>query len=262
MKFKRNLFLCATRALMVLLTLTMSGCSGQESPDGAGADGTAGRILVFSATRGFRHASIAAGRDAFRSLGKANGFGTDFSEDPEQFEPENLRQYQAVVFLNTTGSFFNAAQKEAFQEFIRAGGGFVGVHSAADTFYDWPWYGELVGGYFKSHPEIQPAALHVIRKDHPATAHLPSPWERRDEWYNFKSLGPEIRVLITIDEKSYRGGENGDHHPVSWFHEFEGGRAFYTALGHTRESYTEEPFLQHVLGGLKWVMRQETGTGK
>ncbi len=244
-------------AALIVFTLMISGCSGQERTPGSAGDDQADRVLVFSATRGYRHASISAGQKALRELGAANGFRTDESEDPAAFESGNLKKYKAVVFLNTTGSFFNADQKLAFQEFIRAGGGFVGIHAAADSFYDWPWYGALVGGYFKSHPAIQTATLLVATKDHPATGHLPSPWKRRDEWYNFKNLSPAIRVLITIDEKSYSGGENGEHHPVSWFHEYEGGRAFYTALGHTRESYADPLYREHVLGGLKWVLRRD-----
>ncbi|HEY0895200.1 MAG TPA: ThuA domain-containing protein [Sphingobacteriaceae bacterium] len=260
MKFNPRMILIRVWSAVTFVTLMISGCSGEERTSGSATDASADRVLVFSATRGYRHASISAGQKALRELGTANGFRTDESEDPAVFAPGNLKKYKAIVFLNTTGSFFNTAQKQAFQEFIAAGGGFVGIHAAADSFYDWPWYGALAGGYFKSHPEIQTATLLVAAKDHPATRHLPSPWKRRDEWYNFKALNPQVRVLLTIDEKSYSGGENGDHHPVSWFHEYEGGRAFYTALGHTRESYSDPLFLEHLLGGLKWAMKRDSAS--
>jgi len=241
-------------SIVLLIPILISSCSAGMEPDSAGKNNSSVRVLVFSATKGFRHASISEGVAALGKLGDKNGFALDASEDPRVFTSENLKRYRAVVFLNTTGSFFDEHQKQAFQDFVTHGGGFVGIHSATDTFYDWPWYGKMIGGYFKSHPQIQMATLNVVNKNHPATAGLPSVWHRRDEWYNFKSLSNNINVLITIDEKSYKGGENGPTHPVSWYHTVEKGRVFYTALGHTRESYSEEEFLDHIWGGLKWAM--------
>lgn len=211
-------------------------------------------MLVFSRTAGFRHASIETGQKALQQLGEEQGFGVESSEDPELFESEKLANYQAVVFLNTTGTILSAEQKEAFQGFIRGGGGFVGIHSAADTEYDWEWYGNLVGAYFKSHPRIQEAVIRVEDRKHPATAHLRKKWKRTDEWYNYRANPrEEVHVLMSLDTESFEGSEMGDDHPISWWHEFEGGRAFYTGLGHTKESYEEEPFLKHLLGAICWA---------
>jgi type 1 glutamine amidotransferase len=212
------------------------------------------KVLVFSKTSGFHHASIAVAVPAVMKLGKENGFDVDTTTDASKFTTENLKQYAAVVFLSTTGTVLNDAEKEAFKKFIEAGGGFVGVHAATDTEYGWQWYGDLVGAYFKSHPKQQDAVLHVVDRNFIATKHLPAEWKRFDEWYNYKYIAKGLHVLITIDEKSYTGGENGDNHPMAWYHDYDGGRAFYTELGHTDESYADPLYLQHLLGGIKYAI--------
>jgi type 1 glutamine amidotransferase len=211
-------------------------------------------VLVFSRTTGFRHASIPAGIAALRELGAAHGFSVEATEDSSRFSDTGLAPFQVVVFLNTTGDVLDADQEAAFERFIRAGKGFVGIHSASDTEYDWAWYGGLVGAYFADHPAIQPAELDVLRNDHPATAGLPARWARTDEWYNFRApLADDIAVLITVDETTYNGGTMGAGHPISWYHAYDGGRAFYTALGHTEESYVEQLFRAHLAGAVRWA---------
>ena len=213
------------------------------------------KVLVFSKTAGFRHhAAIAAGKKAFQQFGTQNSFAVDTTENADVFTAENLKQYTAVVFLCTTGNILNDQQQQAFEQYIKAGGGFVGLHSAADTEYDWPWYGELNGAYFKSHPKQQDAVFNIVDQNNIATAHLPQVWKRWDELYNFKWIGSDLHILITIDENSYTGGANGENHPMSWYHDFDGGRAFYTALGHDDKSYADPLYLQHILGGLKYAM--------
>ena len=212
------------------------------------------RILVFSKTEGYRHESIPAGVTALRKLCKDNDIAMDSSEDAADFNEKNLKRYAAVVFLNTTGDVLNPIQETDFERYIQAGGGYVGVHSATDTEYGWHWYGGLAGAYFTSHPKQQDATLRVNSHDHPATKHLPDEWKRFDEWYNFKEMNPQVNVLLSIDEGSYQGGANGDKHPMAWYHEYDGGRAFYTGLGHTRESYSDPMFLQHLLGGLQYAI--------
>jgi len=213
------------------------------------------RVLVFSKTMGYHHNSIAAGNIAIQKLGKENGFIVDTTTDASLLNSKNLKQYNAVIFLSTTGDVLNDEQQKAFENYIEQGGGFAGIHAATDTEYDWPWYNKLVGGYFKSHPKQQNAVLHVTDTAFIATKNLPVEWKRWDEWYNFKSLQLDgLHILLTIDEKSYTGGENGDFHPMSWYHDFGGGRAFYTALGHTDESFSEPFFLQHLLGGIKYAI--------
>lgn len=214
------------------------------------------RILVYSKTRGYHHASIAAGNIALLKLGAEHGFAVDTTTDSSYFSHKNLKKYAAVVFLSTTGNVLNDEEQTAFENYIRNGGGFVGIHAATDTEYDWPWYNGLVGAYFKSHPKQQEAVLNVVDNNHPSTAHLPAKWKRLDEWYNFKSIQNGLHVLITIDEKSYTGGENGDVHPMAWYHDYDGGRAFYTEMGHTDESWSDPVYLQHVLGGIEYAMHK------
>lgn len=212
------------------------------------------RVLVFSKTAGFRHASIPDGIAAIKKLGREHGFKVFTAEKAEDIKEEYLKNFSAVIFLSTTGDILNNAQQADFERFIQAGGGYVGIHAAADTEYSWPWYGKLVGGYFVSHPKIQLAGIDVLSKDHPATKMLPNRWERTDEWYNYKDLNSNATVLMNLDEKSYEGGENGESHPIAWYHEFDGGRAFYTGGGHTSESYEEALFLSHILGGIEWAI--------
>ncbi|MBS1947592.1 MAG: ThuA domain-containing protein [Bacteroidetes bacterium] len=215
------------------------------------------RVLIFEKTNGYHHESIAAGTKAIEKLGAENGFDVDVTTDSLAFNTSNLKKYAALVFLSTTGKVFGPDEEKALQEYIRDGGGFVGIHAATDCEYDWQWYGDLVGGYFKSHPRQQKAKFIVVDKTHVSTAHLPDTWERFDELYNFKYLNPDVHVLIKIDEKSYAGGENGDNHPMAWYHEYEGGRAFYTELGHTDESFSEPLYLKHILGGIEWAAKMK-----
>jgi cytochrome c len=212
------------------------------------------RVLVFSKTSGYRHESIEAGKKALVQMGAANGFGVDLTEDASRITEDSLKQYAAVLFLSPTGNVLDRAQEVDLQRYIQAGGGYVGIHAASDAEYEWHWYGRLVGGYFTSHPATQPATLRIVDTKHGSTAHLPAEWKRTDEWYNFKALQPDLHVLVEIDEKSYTGGTNGAKHPMSWYHDFDGGRAWYTELGHTVESYSDSLFLKHVLGGIQYAI--------
>lgn len=215
------------------------------------------RILVFTKTKGWHHSSIRAGAAALSELGKANGFRVDTTDDASVFTDSKLKRYRAVVFLNTTGNVLSGDQQVAFERYIQAGGGFVGIHAAADTEYGWPWYNKLVGAYFKSHPQdpnVRKATIMVKDTSFIAMKGLPERWERTDEWYNYRSIHGGIKVLATLDENTYEGGDNGDNHPIAWYHEYDGGRAFYTGGGHTDESYAEPLFLQHLLGGIQYAM--------
>lgn len=215
------------------------------------------KILVFSATKGFRHKSIENGKPALLRIGSEKNWKVDTTEDATVFSEANLKQYGAVVFLNTTGNALNDEQQLAFQKYIQAGGGFVGIHAAADTEYEWPWYNNLVGAYFESHPRPQVALYNVVKKDHPSVDFMPDTLRRMEEIYNFKSFKKElVNVLITVDEKSYTGGKMPDYHPIAWFHNYDGGRAFYTAWGHHPEAFTEPLFLQHITGAIKWALKQ------
>jgi type 1 glutamine amidotransferase len=208
------------------------------------------RVLVFSKTAGFRHSSIPNGIAAIQQLGAANGFTVTATEDAAAFTTSNLAQYQVVVWLSTTGDVLNATQQTAFQSYIASGRGYVGVHAAADTEYDWPWYGGLVGAYFQSHPANQQATVRVEDRN-ASTNHLPANWVRTDEWYNYRTNPrPTVRVLMNLDEGSYSGGSMGDH-PITWCQNYGGGRAWYTGLGHTEQSYTDSNFTRMLLGGIQ-----------
>ncbi|WBB79182.1 ThuA domain-containing protein [Micromonospora sp. WMMD882] len=211
-------------------------------------------VLVFSKTAGFRHGSIPAGITAIKQLGAANDFTVDTTEDGAAFTDANLAKYQAVVWLSTTGDVLNADQQAAFERYVQAGGGYAGIHAASDTEYDWPWYGELVGAYFNSHPANQTATVKVEDPAHPSTADLPDRWSRYDEWYNYRTNPRgDVHVLASLDEKSYTPGSGamGADHPIAWCQDYDGGRAWYTGGGHTNESYAEPDFLAHLLGGIQ-----------
>jgi len=215
------------------------------------------RILIFSKTKGFYHSSIPAGIAAIQKLGKENNFIVDTTKNAAYFIQDSLKNYSAVIFLSTTMNVLNADEQVAFERYIQSGGGYVGVHAAADTEYDWPWYNKLVGAYFKSHPgnpNVRKATIDVIDTTHISTKGLPKRWERTDEWYNYKSIQGDIKVVAKLDEESYEGGENGENHPIAWYHEYDGGRAFYTGGGHTDESFSEPLFLSHLLGGIKYAI--------
>ncbi|MFF9396118.1 ThuA domain-containing protein [Streptomyces griseoluteus] len=240
-----------------LLTTTALGAAlllGCVTGPAAAKPTETGRVLVFSKTAGFRHDSIPDGVAALQQLGATDGLTVDATEDATAFTTRNLRRYEAVVFLSTTGDVLDPAQQRAFEGYIRRGGGYVGVHAAADTEYDWPFYGGLAGAWFDSHPAIQPATVVVEDHAHPSTAALPARWERTDEWYNYRS-NPRARahVLASLDESSYSGGTMNGDHPIAWCQSYQGGRAFYTGGGHTRESYADPAFRAHLLGGLRWA---------
>lgn len=214
------------------------------------------RVLVFSKTAGYHHESIANGIAAIQKLGLENNFDVDTTIDATKFNDENLKQYKAIIFLSTTGDVLNDEQQEAFKKYIEAGGGYMGIHAATDCEYNWQWYGNLSGAYFGGHPAQQVATLNIVDRKNISTKHLPNPWIRKDEWYSFKWMAKDLHVLITIDEKSYDLGKIKPmgYHPMAWYHEYDGGRAFYTELGHVEESYTDPLYLWHILGGIEYAM--------
>ncbi|MBL0743650.1 ThuA domain-containing protein [Chryseolinea lacunae] len=230
-------------SIAVLFCLLLS-CGEKQPP----------RVLVFSKTTGYRHESIGTGKIALMELGKKNGFEVDTTENSALFNEENLKRYRAVIFLSTTQDVLDPVQQVDFKRFIEAGGGYVGIHAAADTEYEWPWYGKLVGAYFKSHPKQQEAMFRKVEDFGPHPNTLPKEWKRFDELYNYKHISPDIKVIYNLDESTYTGGENGENHPIAWYHEFEGGRSFYTGMGHTNESYSDSLFLDHLLTGINYAI--------
>lgn len=239
-----NLPIVLTLAALIVFNISLA--SAKPTP----------KVLVFCKTMGYHHSSIAVGIVAIQKLGGENKFEVDTTTDANKINSENLKQYKAVIFLSTTGDILNDEQQEAFKTYIEAGGGFMGIHAATDCEYNWPWYGNLVGAYFGGHPAQQVATLNIVDQKNISTRHLPNPWIRKDEWYSFKWIAEDLHELITIDESSYNIGKitPRPHHPMAWYHEYDGGRSFYTELGHTDESYSDPLYLRHILGGIEYAM--------
>jgi type 1 glutamine amidotransferase len=213
---------------------------------------------------GYVHDNIAASVEMLRQLGERGGFTIEATDDPAVFTDDNLKKYRLLIFSNSNNEAFeNDDQREVFRRFIQAGGGFVGIHCASASERQWPYYWAVVGGKFRSHPKLQPFTLHVVDKTHPATAHLGDRWEWEDEFYFSDNLNPGIRVLLAgdlstldaPDKGRYPGVVFGDRFPLAWCQEFDGGRQFYTALGHKIEYYSDPKFQQHVLGGILWCLK-------
>jgi type 1 glutamine amidotransferase len=254
-----------SRAVLLSFWLAL-GCNAEPPPPPPPAEapvttveGTPGapNLLVFSRALHFRHDSIETAVAALAELARQRGYSLTAVEDPTYFSDATLSAYGAVIFLMTTGDVLDDEQQAAFERFIRAGKGYVGVHSASDTEYAWPWYGELVGSFFRLHSSVVSASVTVEDPTQAATQGLPSPWTHEDEWYAFaENPRPKVSVLLTVDETSYYPGAAvmGSDHPVAWQRTFDGGRSFYTSLGHTRESYSDPTFMAHLTGGIEWAL--------
>lgn len=232
-----NFFLMMIIALMLPLNINAQKEKEKEKKE----------VLVFYKTEGFWHESIPTGHATIEDLGEENGYEVKLSRDGDDFNEKDLEKFAVVIFLNTTGDVLNDEEQAAFEKYIANGGSFFGIHAAADTEFDWSWYGELVGGYFDNHPEVQRAKVTVEIPDHPAVSHLPNPWSRVDEWYNYKNLNPENIILLSLDETTYSGGENGEEHPIAWYRDLPGGGvSIYTGGGHRIQSFIEPDFREHI----------------
>ena len=226
------------------------------------------KVMLFTKTDGFHHQSIHEGVDGVRQLASRHNFVVDWQENASVFSDKGLESFQAVIFLNTTGNVLNDEQQAAFEKFIKSGKGYVGVHSAADTEYDWAWYTKLVGMMFKIHPQQQTAYLNVQDSNFPGMERFPKKLLWTDEWYEYSERkSNDLKVLVTVDEKTYdpkvKWGTNegkgmGAVHPISWYHNYDGGRAFYTGLGHIGLVFSDQTFLDHLYGGIYWAA---TGKG-
>jgi type 1 glutamine amidotransferase len=233
----------------VLCTLFFS-CKKKTEED------TTIRTLVFTKTAGYRHESIDAGKTMFRNKATEWNLTVTETEDAGTFTISNLNNYKLIVLLNCTGELFTDPQRAALQNFVRSGGRVLGIHGASDAEYNWAWYPQMLGGWFHSHPEIQEAVCYPVVADHLSTRGLPDRWSRTDEWYNIKSLQSDNVTVMAVDESTYTGGIHGSTHPISWHRSFEGGKIFYTAMGHTSETYSEPLFIQHIGGAIQWLTSQ------
>ncbi len=222
------------------------------------------KVLVYTHNgKGYKHENIAASVEALQKLCKEIGYAVESTDDPGVFAPEKLKAFSCIIFSNSNNEAFDTeVQKQAFVDYTRRGGAFVGIHSASGSERQWPWFAAMLGGRFVRHPELQKFTIKVIDKGHPATNFLGDSWEWEDECYYVNQLNPDIHVLLAADlttvkddkRSEYPGMTFGDYFPLAWYHEYDGGRQFYTALGHKAEYYQDPKFLKHLSGGIKWAL--------
>ena len=238
------------RLLLLLITwgILLGGAAGALARPSRGA------ILIYSGTTGYRHESIPAGIEAITSIAKRRGLTVVSSEDPAVVSADNLNRFRAIVLLSTTtnpkdpaSEWFVGDRRAALQRFVERGGGVLAIHAAADSHYNWPWYGKMIGARFARHPSGTPTG--TIR-----TVATGETRQRTDEWYYFDDFDPTSRLLVTLDPTSI-GEKDVNPNPMSWTRTVGRGRVFYTAMGHTKESYSEPWFLGHIAAGLDWVLR-------
>ncbi|KAH8658127.1 secreted glycosyl hydrolase [Xylariales sp. PMI_506] len=215
------------------------------------------KVFVFSKTAGYRHESIPAGIASIKRLSEtSNLFTVDASEDATLITFSNLVQYSVLVFLHTSGDFLTREQLAELRKYVNNGGGFVAIHGASSAMKQEPWYGQLIGAVFTEHPEPQSGDVHLADCEHVITSSTPKLWKWFDEWYNFTETPKGVNVLLTVDEGTYSGGKHGNPHPIAWCHEFDGGRSFYTALGHFDAAYEDEIIMSHILNGILWAAKK------
>lgn len=240
--------------LLIVLTL---GCESPRQKN----------LLIYTRNgEGFVHDNIEASVEALKKLAADNDYTVQVTDSPEFFITENLKGIDCIIFSNTNNEAFTSQpQRDAFQNYVQSGGGFVGIHSASGSERNWPWFWAMVGGKFVRHPELQEFEMKVIDDENPATNFLGESWYWEDEVYYLDQLNPDIHVLLAADLRTVEDETKDDFHrnrfgnytPIAWVHEFDGGRQFYTALGHKQEYYADPTFLQHLLGGIKWVLQED-----
>jgi type 1 glutamine amidotransferase len=256
--------------LMLLAIIMISGANAQQNKK-IKLNGKS--ILIFTKNgKGYVHENIAASITALQKIGNQLKFNVDTTTNASIFTEESLKKYDAVIFSNTNNDVFDTEpQKIAFMRYIQAGGGFMGIHSAAGTERNWKWFKLMLGATFLRHPPYQPFTVHVLNKEHPATKNLAAKWDTKDECYYFKEFNPSIKILLfsdistivenneapstdsTVRPKYIKPDVFGNRYPAAWCNEFDGGKIWYTALGHNKEDYANSNYLAHLLEGLKWV---------
>jgi type 1 glutamine amidotransferase len=247
------------------------------------------RVLLYTRTAGPRHADLGPAlgpgldppltaanvvQNGIVALGRANGFAVDWTEDTAQLAtPQQLFRYNAVVFFSTSRDNLDLPAQTALRQYIRGGGGFVGIHNAFGTEYNWPWYEGLLGGanYYDHGPE-QPATVQTVDRHDASTSALPTRWDFTDEWYNLVPFPSRVRFLATVDESTMEQGTrgsmghpgHGDFHPVAWCQYYDGGRAWLTTLGHDARDFSTDgsfagaaQFQRLIVGGIRSAMGAE-----
>lgn len=212
--------------------------------------------MVFSKTSGYRHDSIGAGIAAIKSLSSI--FEVDDSEDAESvFTSDSLGRYQVIVLLQCTGDFLDKGQVDSLKRYVQDGGGVVAIHGAAAGMLNDEWYGRLIGAHFDSHPNPEPGRV-VIENEGGVASENGERVGWNDEWYNFRThprANKNLRVLLRGDVKSFAGSKMGDDHPLAWYQGFEGGRSYFTALGHFDEAYADEWYMEQISSAILWTAK-------
>ena len=244
----------------IILILTSSFCVASQ------------HVLIYTKNgKGYVHKNIAASVKCLEKICKDNGWTFETTDDASVFTAENIKTFDVLVFSNTNNETFDTdEQKQVFKDYIQNGGGFVGIHSACGSERKWPWFWANIGCKFVRHPKLQPFKMKVIDKKHPSTAHLGDTWQWEDECYFMNELNPGMKVLLAVDLKTitddkkdeYPGRIFGDYFPLAWCQQFDGGRQWYTALGHKDEHYQDENFIKHLTGGIRWAMIQNKSKTK
>lgn len=233
--------------LKFFILISIFSCSNEIKKDK--------RVLLFSKTIGYRHKSIENGKKMFQELALQYNFKVDTTEDARYFLDDSLKNYSAIVFLSNTGDVLDFSQRVALKRYVEAGGGVMGIHGASGAENSWPWFRKLMGTRFESHPEeLQKGEINIVDSDDETVSGLPNPWHFNEEWYNFDSISLDLNVLAFVNEDSYKGGKHGKNHPIFWKQEFDGGRSFYTALGHRPEAYEDSLFRKHIINGLDFII--------
>ncbi len=247
--------------ILLLATITNTE-SGSQQPNAGQLKGK--HVLVFTKNgKGYVHENIPASIAAIQKLGKELNFSVDITTSSALFTDDSLVKYDVVIFSNTNNDVFDTEkQKVAFMRYIQAGGGFMGIHSASGTERNWKWFKLMLGATFLRHPPFQRFAVYVFDKKHPAAKDLPAKWETDDECYFFKEFNVGVNVLLVSDISNIKESDDGknvkpdvfgNRYPAAWCHEFDGGKSWYTALGHSKEDYSNPVYLAHIIDGLKWV---------
>jgi type 1 glutamine amidotransferase/predicted dehydrogenase len=213
-------------------------------------------ILIFTKTApwAYRHASIEAATASFQKHCANLGIATEWTENATAFNDNNLKKFSAIVLLSANHDIFDADQEAALQRYIRAGGGLMGIHNSSGVERNWKWFNNMIGGTFVWHPPLQEGTIKIVNKKHSSTKGLPALWPRKDEWYYFSNLSDKINVVAVLDSSTFKSDRHPQNYPFAWYHEFEGGRVFYTAGGHNAVDFEEPQFVKHLMGGLKYVI--------
>ena len=228
------------------------------------------KVLIYTKNgKGYVHKNIQASVKCLKKICEQHGWDYEVTDDASVFTREKISTFDVLVFSNTNNETFDTKeQKQVFKDYIQGGGGFVGIHSACGSERKWPWFWKNIGCKFVRHPKLQPFTMKVIDQTHISTAHLGDTWQWEDECYFMNELNPAMKVLLAVDLRTiednkkdeYPGRIFGDYFPLAWYMEFDGGRQWYTALGHKNEHYEDANYIKHLAGGIQWAMQKETAS--